>query len=211
MDDLEKITDSIINFGEGTEALVENANARGKYEVGKIIDAISKGLDKVGELYENKEYFLSELILAGEAAKKGINLLLPEIEKSGSGITGKIVFGTVKGDVHDIGKTIVSAFLIGAGFIVYDLGVEVTADQFIEAVEKYNAEILAMSTLLTNTMPYMGEVIEVLKTKGLRDKVKVIVGGRPVSEEFAKKIGADGFAINPFDAKEICKKWMQSK
>jgi 5-methyltetrahydrofolate--homocysteine methyltransferase len=215
MDDLEKITDSIINFGEetenleGTETLVENA--RGKYEVGKIIDAISSGLDKVGELYENKEYFLSELILAGEAAKKGINLLLSDIEKSGSGITGKIVFGTVKGDVHDIGKTIVSAFLIGAGFIVYDFGVEVTADQFIEAIEKNNAEILAMSTLLTNTMPYMGEVIEVLKMKGLRDKVKVIVGGRPVSEEFAKKIGADGFAINPFDAKEICKNWMQNK
>ncbi|MHA1230759.1 MAG: cobalamin B12-binding domain-containing protein [Candidatus Helarchaeota archaeon] len=207
---LEKIKESIINFGEGIEELVKEA-LDNNIDVDKIINAISEGLDKVGEYYENREYFLSELILSGEAAKKGIELILPKLDKEKSEITGVIVFGTVKGDVHDIGKTIVSAFLIGAGFIVHDLGVEVSAEQFIDAIKKYDADILAMSTLLTNTMDYMEVVINALKKAGLRNKVKVIVGGRPVSKEFAEKIGADGFAKNPFDAKEICKKWMKDK
>ncbi|MHA1270058.1 MAG: cobalamin B12-binding domain-containing protein [Candidatus Helarchaeota archaeon] len=207
---LSKIKDAIINFGEGIEEVVKEA-LDANIDVGEIINTISEGLDKVGELYEKKEYFLSELILSGEAAKKGINLVLPKLDKEQSGITGTIVFGTVKGDVHDIGKTIVSAFLLGAGFIVYDLGVEVDADQFIDAVRKYDADILAMSTLLSNTMDYMKVVINALEKEGLRNKVKVIIGGRPVSKEFAMKIGADGFSINPFEAKEICKKWMQKK
>ncbi|MHA1312017.1 MAG: cobalamin B12-binding domain-containing protein [Candidatus Helarchaeota archaeon] len=207
---LEKIKKIIIDFGDGIEEAVNEA-LDNNIEIGKIIDAISEGLDKVGELYENREYFLSELILSGEAAKKGIEMILPRLNKEKSGIKGTVVFGTVKGDVHDIGKTIVSAFLIGAGFIVYDLGVEVTAEQFIEAIKKHNADILAMSTLLTNTMSYMKEVIDALKEVGLRDKVKVIVGGRPLSKEFAEQIGADGFAINPFDAKELCKKWIKEK
>ena len=207
---LEKIKDSIINFGEGTEEAVKSA-IDSNIKVAEIIAAISKGLDKVGELYQNKEYFLSELILSGEAAKKGIELILPYIDKEKTGFTGTIVFGTIKGDIHDIGKTIVSAFLIGAGFIIHDLGVEVTADQFIEAVEKYDADILAMSTLLSNTMDYLRVVIDALEEKGLRSKIKVIVGGRPLSEDYARKIGADGFSINPFDAKEICRKWMQEK
>ncbi|MBD3227826.1 MAG: cobalamin-binding protein [Candidatus Lokiarchaeota archaeon] len=205
---LEKIKTSIINFGDGTEEAVKKALAN-NIEIKDIIRAISEGLDEVGNLYENREYFLSELILSGEAAKKGIELILPQLDKEKSGITGTVVFGTVKGDIHDIGKTIVSAFLIGAGFIVHDLGVEVTSENFIKAVKEKNADILALSTLLTNTMHYMKEVIDALEEEGLRNKVKVIVGGRPVSEEFANKIGADGFAQNPFDAKEICKNWMK--
>ncbi|TFF88730.1 MAG: cobalamin-binding protein [Promethearchaeota archaeon] len=205
---LEKIKTSIVNFGNGTEEAVKNALDE-NFKIGEIINAISQGLDKVGNLYENREYFLSELILSGEAAKKGIELILPHLDKEKSGITGTIVFGTIKGDVHDIGKTIVSAFLIGAGFIVHDLGVEVTSEQFIESVKEKEADIVALSTLLTNTMPYMKVIIDDLKKEGLRGKIKVIVGGRPVSEDFAREIGADGFAKNPFDAKEICKNWMK--
>ena len=175
-------------------------------ELVKLISTISSALEKVGELYENMEYFMSELLIAGDRAKRGIDVLKPLIAKEKDKFLGSIVFGSVKGDIHDIGKTIISAFLIGAGFIVHDVGVEVTAEGFIKAIEEHEPEILALSTLLTSCMDQMEVTIKAIKEKGLRDKVKIIVGGRPITRDYAKKIGADGFAFYPVDAIEECKR-----
>lgn len=174
-----------------------------------LVKTISDALEKVGELYESMEYFLSELLVAGDRAKRGIDVLKPLIVKEKDKFLGTIVFGSVKGDIHDIGKTIISAFLIGAGFIVHDLGVEVTAKKYVEAIKIHNPEIVAMSTLLTSCMEEMRNTIEEIKGAGLRDKVKIIIGGRPVDSEFAKDIGADAFAFYPVDAIDACKKLIE--
>ncbi|MHA1405337.1 MAG: cobalamin B12-binding domain-containing protein, partial [Candidatus Helarchaeota archaeon] len=208
----ENIRENVIDVDseDQIEKLVKDAINQ-NMDIVKVIDALSSGLDTVGNLYESKEYFLSELLISGDRAKKGIDLLKPFIAKEQDRFLGKIIFGSVKGDIHDIGKTIISAFLIGAGFVVYDLGVEVTADQFISAIQEHDADILAMSTLLTSCLEEMREVIKKLEEKGLRNKVKVIVGGRPVSKEFADEIGADAFAFYPQEAIQACKKLIQKK
>ncbi|MHA1146139.1 MAG: cobalamin B12-binding domain-containing protein [Candidatus Helarchaeota archaeon] len=209
---IENIRENVIDVDseDQIEKLVKDAINQ-NMDIVKVIDALSSGLDTVGNLYESKEYFLSELLISGDRAKKGIDLLKPFIAKEQDRFLGKIIFGSVKGDIHDIGKTIISAFLIGAGFVVYDLGVEVTADQFISAIQEHDADILAMSTLLTSCLEEMREVIKKLEEKGLRNKVKVIVGGRPVSKEFADEIGADAFAFYPQEAIQACKKLIQKK
>ncbi len=177
-----------------------------------ISNSIVKGMEIVGEKFEKGEYFLSELIAAGEIGKQIIELLNPFIKMSAreSRRLGKVVIGTVKGDIHDIGKNIVAMLLDTAGFEVIDLGADVPPDRFVEAVAKHDAKIVAMSALLTVTMPEMRSVIEELKKTGLRDRVKVIVGGAPVTKEFADEIGADGYGENAFEGVKICKSWMES-
>jgi len=177
-----------------------------------ISNSIVKGMEIVGEKFEKGEYFLSELIAAGEIGKQIIELLNPFIKMSAreSRRLGKVVIGTVRGDIHDIGKNIVAMLLDTAGFEVIDLGADVPPDRFVEAVAKHDAKIVAMSALLTVTMPEMRGVIEELKKTGLRDRVKVIVGGAPVTKEFADEIGADGYGENAFEGVKICKSWMES-
>ena len=177
-----------------------------------ISNSIVKGMEIVGEKFEKGEYFLSELIAAGEIGKQIIELLNPFIKMSAreSRKLGKVVIGTVRGDIHDIGKNIVAMLLDTAGFEVIDLGADVPPDKFVEAVAKHDAKIVAMSALLTVTMPEMRSVIEELKKTGLRDRVKVIVGGAPVTKEYADEIGADGYGENAFEGVKICKSWMES-
>ena len=175
----------------------------------EILSAITAALREVGEKFECGEFFLVELVSAGEAAKTVISeYLKPLLEKIGSEDKhlGVIVIGTVAGDIHDIGKSIVTSMLFAAGFEILDLGVDVSAEKFIETVKKGNVDVVAMSALLSTTLPMQRETIEALKEKDLRNKVKVIVGGSPVTEEWVKEIGADGYADNASEAVRLVKK-----
>jgi 5-methyltetrahydrofolate--homocysteine methyltransferase len=211
IDILNELVTAIVEFDtDKAEDLIKQA-MKEEFAPQQILKAISDALNKVGELYETHEYFLSELMLAGDTAKSAIELLKPYIEETDTKLLGTIVFGTVKEDIHDIGKTIVSSFMVGAGFMVHDLGVEVKPQQFIEAIKKYKPDILAMSALLSTTREHMRDVIAAINGAGLRDSIKIIVGGRPVTPEFAKGIGADATATNPVEAIDICKKWLADK
>ncbi len=151
-------------------------------------------MQEVGSLFEEGEYFVPELLVAARAMKAGSALLRPLLVAEDIEPAGKVVIGTVRGDMHDIGKNLVGMMLEGAGFEVHDLGVNVAPDAFVDAVRNDRVDIIALSALLTTTMSNMEEVIRQLKQAGLRDKVKVLVGGAPVTEAFAQRIGADGFA-----------------
>ncbi|MHA1263800.1 MAG: cobalamin B12-binding domain-containing protein [Candidatus Helarchaeota archaeon] len=208
---LSKLEQAIVNFDEDQAIELVKQAIKEEFAPKEILESLANSLNKVGELYETHQYFLSELMLCGDTAKSAIEILKPYIIETDTKMEGTIVFGTVKGDIHDIGKTIVSSFLIGAGFMVHDIGVEVSEKKFIDAVKKHTPDIVAISALLSTTREYMRDVIKALKAAGLRDKVKIIVGGRPVTPEFAKEIGADATASNPIEAVEICKQWMAEK
>jgi 5-methyltetrahydrofolate--homocysteine methyltransferase len=150
-------------------------------------------MDEVGRLYEAEEYFVPELLLAARAMKASLELLRPLLAASGAEPTGRVVIGTVKGDLHDIGKNLVGSMLEGGGFEVIDLGADVAPDKFIEAIQTRGARIVCLSALLTVTMPSMKKTIEALKAAGVREQVKVLVGGAPVTPQFAEEIGADGY------------------
>lgn len=174
-----------------------------------IIDVLSRTLEEVGEKYEQGEFFLSELIMAGYLASEVSKLLKPYLTKAERKALGKLVIGTVKGDIHDIGKNIVIMMLEAAGFEVIDLGVDVSVDRFIEAVKKFRPDILGMSALLTSTISQVREVVSALEDAGLRRKVKVIVGGRPITRGFAVEIGADGYAEDSVKAIKLVKQLLE--
>lgn len=158
------------------------------------LEALLSGLEACGQSFEKGEYFLPELIMAGEAFKAGMSILEPLMREKPRTYEGTVVLGTVRGDVHDIGKNLVGFMLESAGFRVIDLGVDVPTEGFADAVRNHAPDCLGMSALLTTTMLGMEAVIETLKERGLRDKVKVILGGAPVSKRYADSIGADGYA-----------------
>lgn len=160
---------------------------------------------EVGERFEKGEYFVPEMLIAARAMHQGLTILKPHLHQSDLASKGKVVIGTVKGDLHDIGKNLVCMMMEGAGFELYDLGTDVTADKFIEAVREHDADVLAMSALLTTTMPQMKTVIEALADTGERDRVKVIIGGAPVTENYAQEIGADGYAADASRAVKVTK------
>lgn len=176
-----------------------------------IVDTLSGALEEVGKKYESGEYFLSELIMAGHLATQITDILKPHLVKTKMKTAGKVVFGTVKGDVHDIGKNIVIMMLQTAGFEVIDLGVDVPTEKFVEAITNEKPDVMCMSALLTSTMNEMENVIDVLKENGLKDKVKVVVGGRPTSEKFADEIGADGYAGDAVKAVKVVKELIGRK
>jgi methylmalonyl-CoA mutase cobalamin-binding domain/chain len=153
-------------------------------------------MDEVGHLYECEEYFVPELLCSARAMKAAMSLLRPLLAKAGSKSMGRIVIGTVQGDLHDLGKNLVAAMLEGGGFEVTDLGVDVSAEKFIAAVKEKHPQIICLSGLLTVTIPGMKTIIEALQQAGLRNQVKILVGGAPVTPEYAKAIGADGYGEN---------------
>lgn len=176
-----------------------------------IEKAIRQGADEVGRKYEACEYFLPELVMSGEMMKEAITFLKPKMQAEGITSSGKIIFGTVKGDLHDVGKNIVVSMLSVAGFDVTDLGVDVPPEKFISEIETKTPNILCMSSLLTHTMPELDNVIEVLKKEGLREKVKVMVGGRPVTKDYADNIKADSYGKDAYEAVEEAKRLMAVK
>lgn len=203
---LQAITEA---FGEvlGTEEVRRRVEAALKNSASptEIIHSLREGVNIVGRKYESQEYFLSELIMAGVMAEQVTALLKPHFAKSPADMLGRVVIGTVKGDIHDIGKNLVSTMLISAGFDVVDIGVDVPAENFVEAARENNPEILAMSCLLTSAMDEMKRVVGTLGKASLRKNLKIIVGGRPTSEEFAKEIGADRYGANAVDAGKVAR------
>jgi methylmalonyl-CoA mutase cobalamin-binding domain/chain len=170
------------------------------YTVQQIVyEGLVKGLDMVGQKLDEGEYFLPDLVTSGEVAKIVLGKLKPHFAKDNLSL-GTVVAGTVRGDVHDIGLNLVALTLEGSGFKVINLGVNTSKDSFIKAIREENANILAMSALLTTTMSYMKEVVQALEENNLRDQVKVIVGGAPLSAEYAAAIGADAFGASARDA-----------
>jgi dimethylamine corrinoid protein len=165
-----------------------------------VLNALTKGMDEVGRRYEEKEYYLTELVLAGETMKEAFKILQPALAAvDSSSDKVKIILGTVKGDNHDIGKNILGSLLLSSGFELHDLGMDVDENTIVEKVKETGASIIALSSLLTMTVEQIRIVHEALKAAGLRDKVKLIVGGAPLNEELAKKLGADDFADDAVD------------
>ncbi|UCD08849.1 MAG: corrinoid protein [Dehalococcoidales bacterium] len=183
--------------------LVEKALNQ-KMDVKEIInEGLTKGMSLVGDKFEAGEYFIPDMLASAEAVGAAMEMLEPYLEGSGIKSKGKILIATVKGDLHDIGKNIVSILLRGAGFTVKDLGNDIEPDAIVAAVKEEKPEILGLSALLTSTMAYMEDTINALEDAGIRDSVRVVVGGAPVSEEFAQRIGADGYGADGFHAVSV--------
>ena len=174
--------------------LVQQAITEGVTPDQVLSEGLIAGMDVVGERMRKHEIFLPEVLKSAKVMHAGLDLLTPLLVTGGLTLGPKVVLGTVKGDLHDIGKNLVGMMLKGAGFQVIDLGIDVPAARFVQTVEEQKAKVLGLSALLTTTMPEMRNTIEALKAAGLREKVRVVVGGAPVSSEYANKIGADGFA-----------------
>lgn len=163
-------------------------------------------MDEVGRRFECNEYFVPELLLSARAMKAALELIRPLLIASGAESSGRVVIGTVKGDLHDIGKNLVAAMLEGGGFEVTDLGVNVTPEQFVAGIKEKNAQIVAMSALLTTTMPSMKTTIDAIKAAGVRDQVKVLVGGAPITQSFADEVGADGYSESAVGAVALARR-----
>jgi len=189
-----------------SEAMAAGVDANAAINEGMI-----PGMAIVGEKFEKGEYFLSELVVAAEVMKEGVKVITPYIKGESAKKLGKVVIATVEGDHHDLGKNIVSSLLRVQGFDVIDLGVDVATEKIIGAVKEHQPSIVGMSALLTLTMPKMSEVIEALKAASMRDKVKVILGGTPITEEFAASIGADHKAVNALEGVKKCVEWVISQ
>jgi len=198
---LEKLRLSVINGDiEAAEAAAKEAIDAGIDPLEAIEEGLSKGIKEVGDKFEKLELFLSDMMVAAEAMSKAVEILEKKLPKEATRASkGVIVIGTVEGDIHDIGKNIVAALLKANGFRVYDLGKDTPSRKFIEKAEEVNANVIGLSALLSTTMIKQEEVIKMLKDLGLRDKYKVIIGGAPVTEEWAKKIGADAYGKNAND------------
>ena len=175
-----------------------------------INEGLVPGMAAVGEKYEKGEYFLSELVVAAEVMKESLNVIMP-YAKGGLVARGKVVIATVEGDMHDLGKNIVTSLLKANSFDVIDLGVSVPPQKIAEAVREHKPDVVGMSALLSITMPKMGETIEALKRTGLRDSVKIIVGGAALVPEFALRIGADHKAANALEGVKKCIEWVSQK
>jgi len=163
-------------------------------------------MGEVGRRFECNEYFVPELLIAARAMKTALVLITPRLAEAGAEPAGRVVIGTVQGDLHDIGKNLVASMLEGGGFQVVDLGVDVTPEQFVQAVKDNNCSILALSALLTTTMTMMKAVIEALQAAGIRDRTKVMIGGAPITQQYANEIGADGYSDNASAAVALARK-----
>jgi 5-methyltetrahydrofolate--homocysteine methyltransferase len=175
----------------------------------EVVNALTQVLKEIGKKFESGELFLVHLVVAGDLARRATaEVLEPLLKKSGGErkALGRVVIGTVAGDIHDIGKNIVAMLLFTAGFEVYDLGKDVSAEEFVKKIKELNPDIVAMSALLTTTLPAQREVVQALNKSGLRDKVKILVGGAPTTGEWAKEIGADGYGADAIEAVKVAKK-----
>ncbi|MBR7048534.1 MAG: corrinoid protein [Prevotella sp.] len=203
---------SAILAGKSAEAAeaTKEAIAAGQQPQDIINGQMIRAMGEVGQRFQDGKAFVPQLLMAGRAMKAALEILKPLMAGSSNISLGKVVIGTVKGDLHDIGKNLVASMLEGCGFEVVNIGIDVSADTFIDEIRKNKPDILCMSALLTTTMGYMKEVIDALKEAGLRDQVKVMVGGAPVSQAFANEIGADGYSDNANTAVAVAKELMKA-
>ena len=204
-----EIRESLVNFDvEAVKKLALDA-IRSGISAEEIIGVMSEGMEIIGERYQAGEIFVTELVIAGETMKEVLEVLEPYMEGEAGGKLGTAVVATVEGDLHDIGKNIFVMLMTTAGFKVIDLGVDVSAERIVEAVGDSQADILGLSALLTTNLEQFPMVVDRLKREGLREKVKVIVGGATVTEEYAKEAGVDAYAKTALDGAEICKGWIK--
>ena len=176
-----------------------------------LLEALIPALEEVGARFERGDYFVPEMLIAGKAMSGALNVLRPLLAETGAETVGTFLMGTVKGDVHDIGKNLVNIMLEGAGFKVIDIGVQVAPEKFIAAINEHQPDILGMSAFLTTTMPMFKVNIHEITKAGLRDKVIIMVGGAPVTQEYADAVGADGFASDASTAVRVAKELIQKK
>ncbi len=201
MDDLQNLFTAIVEGdAKSAKALTESAVAIGVRPKTLLDDYMIPAMDEVGRRFESNEYFVPELLISARAMKWSLEVLKPLLAASGAKPMGRVAIGTVKGDLHDIGKNLVAAMLEGGGFEIVDLGVDVGPEQILEAHRQQPVDIVALSALLTTTMPSMKLIVEKLVEAGVRDKVKIMVGGAPVTPEYAREIGADGYSENASSA-----------
>jgi corrinoid protein of di/trimethylamine methyltransferase len=186
-------------------AATQAAIAAGVAPMTLISESMVPAMEEVGRLFETQEYFVPELLLAGRAMKSAMELLQPLMAASGQKLSTRVIIGTVKGDLHDIGKNIVASMLEGGGFEVIDLGTDVSPEKFVAAVREREPQVVCMSALLTVTMPAMKQTIDALESAGVRKCVKVLIGGAPVTSQYAKEIGADGYSENASGAVSLVK------
>ena len=197
MQDLKQLYDAILKGNAKlAKSVVEQALADKVDPQRLVTDHMIPAMDEVGKRFEANEYFVPELLIAARAMKGALELIRPLLTAAGAQPVGRVAIGTVKGDLHDIGKNLVAAMLEGGGFEIIDLGVDVSSEKFIQAITEKKANLICLSALLTTTMPMMKTTIESLKSTGMRQQVKVMIGGAPVTQKYADEIGADGYADN---------------
>lgn len=194
VDEVRQLTQAALNSGESPERVLK--------------DGLIQGMERIGVRFKNGEIYIPEVLIAARAMHAGLAVLKPVLSKSSTAMTGKVVIGTVKGDLHDIGKNLVAMMLEGGGFEVMDLGTDVSPEKFVESLKQSQAQIVGMSALLTTTMGQMKATIQAMEAAGLRNKVKVLVGGAPVTERFAKEVGADGYAPDAASAVDLAKSFL---
>jgi corrinoid protein of di/trimethylamine methyltransferase len=197
MQDLKPLHEAVLNGDAKTaRAVTETALAAGVEPLKLVQEYMMPAMSEVGRRFECNEYFVPELLLSARAMKAALELIRPRLVASGAQPVARVALGTIKGDLHDIGKNLVAAMLEGGGYEVIDLGVNVTPEQFIAAVKDKGANIVAMSALLTTTMTSMKTTVDALKQAGVREQVKILVGGAPITQKYADEIGADGYSEN---------------
>jgi 5-methyltetrahydrofolate--homocysteine methyltransferase len=208
-DVLEDIKLAIVNGKhKEIEALVQTAIA-GQVDCNRIInEALIGGMDVIGKKFAGGEIFVPEMLVSALTMQKGLAVIKPLLKAENSRSRGIVLMGTVKGDLHDIGKRLVVMMLEGAGFQVVDLGVDMSAEKFVDKVAEVKPDVLGLSSLLTTTMPEMQKVISLIRERGLRDRVKIMIGGAPVDARFAEKIGADGYGKDAFEAVQLARKFV---
>jgi 5-methyltetrahydrofolate--homocysteine methyltransferase len=207
MADLKELYDAVVNGdAKATRSITQQAIQDGVDPLKLVNEHMIPAMDEVGRRFEANEYFVPELLISARAMKASLDIIRPLLTARGDKPAGKVAIGTVKGDLHDIGKNLVASLLEGGGFEVIDLGVNVTPEKFIETVREKNANIIAMSALLTTTMPAMRTTIEALKQAGVREQVKVLIGGAPITQKYADEIGADGYSETAVGAVALAKK-----
>jgi len=206
---LQQISQAIIEGNVDDIAGLAQSALDGGLEAQAVLDqGLMAGMDFVGKEFKAGAMFVPEVLRSAKAMQNAMDILKPRLAASGVKMTGRVLLGTVKGDLHDIGKNLVGMMCEGAGFEVTDLGKDLSPDAFVAAVKKYEPDIIGMSALLTTTMRVMEQVIKALKEAGLRDKVKVMVGGAPVTQAFANQIGADGYASNAAAAADVARRFV---
>ena len=206
MSTIEQLSEALQRgIAKDVTALVQEALDYGVTAQRILVEGLLKGMGLLGVRFKNNEVFVPEVLIAARALNKGVELLKAKLIEEGVKPSGKVIIGTVKGDLHDIGKNLVKMMMEGAGFSVIDLGVDVSDESFVEAVKTHQPDILAMSALLTTTMNQMETVINALSSAGLRDKVKVMVGGAPNTQSFCEQIGADAYTPDAASAAETAK------
>lgn len=206
MHDLSNLREAILAGDAAAVSAARQALAEGADPVLLISQGISPAMAEVGRLFEEGEYFVPELLMAARATKEIFQILRPMLAQTGTKPRGHIVLGTVQGDLHDIGKNLVAAMLEGGGFEVTDLGVDVSPEKFIAAVQDKQAQIVGLSALLTTTLPAMKTTVEAFRTAGIRERVKIMIGGAPVTKGYADSIGADGYGENAVASVDLARR-----